>query len=189
MYPSYDYRVNTHVSTRLKGVLNNATVVRDTSILTYEDSSYFPQVGRVTAVYIDKLHNMAYRWDDTLNKYVPLNDDSSSSKIYVNTGMLVSADAPVQTNVLWIDISDSYFVKYYDGNMWRKSNLVMLCNPDDYKDNEWIIIPDETKPKPDDDSWIIIPDKDPNPCPPCEENNPPITSSNDDAWMVFPDDD
>ena len=162
MSSAYDYRVNTHVSTRLKGVLNNATVVRDTSVLTFEDASYFPQVGRVTAIYVDSTNNVAYRWNDTVNQYIPLDGNQTSSNIVVTTGIVISYEPPKETSILWVDSGDSGFLKYFDGNLWRKSNIILLCNPEDINNSEWITIPDSSTPTPPskDDEWITIPDSD-----------------------------
>lgn len=163
MNTPYDYRVNRHISSRLKGVLNNAVITRDSKVITYKDASAFPVTGRDGVLYIDDANNTIYRWNSVIGNYVPL-DSQPTPSLTVVTGITMSYDQPESTGILWVDMSDNNFIKYYDGTIWRRSNMILLCDPEDIDSNDWIIIPDnETEspedPEQSDDNWIIIPDE------------------------------
>ena len=129
----------------------------------------FPVTGTDNVVYIDGSNNMAYKWDNTIGAYSQLNI-SPDSAIHISTNLQMSSDPPSNTNCFWVDTNDNGFIKYYDGAIWRKSNLALLVDPSCIDKHKWILIPDPTDPEDngsndnEDNSessskWIVIPDE------------------------------
>ena len=50
----------------------------------FRDKSNFPAIGETSILYIATDENLLYRWDDTLNKYIQLDDTASINEIIGN---------------------------------------------------------------------------------------------------------
>ena len=54
------------------------------SNVIFRDKANFPAVGKTSILYIATDENLLYRWDDTLNKYIQLDDTASINEIIGN---------------------------------------------------------------------------------------------------------
>ena len=57
--------------------LANANVI-------FRNKANFPAVGETSILYIATDENLLYRWDDTLNKYIQLDDTANINEIVGN---------------------------------------------------------------------------------------------------------
>ena len=54
------------------------------SNVIFRDKANFPTQGDTSCLYIATDENLLYRWDDTLNKYIQLDDTASINEIIGN---------------------------------------------------------------------------------------------------------
>ena len=57
--------------------------IADSNVI-FRNKANFPAVGETSILYIATDENLLYRWDDTLNQYVQLDDTASINEIVGN---------------------------------------------------------------------------------------------------------
>lgn len=62
--------------------------ISEQKVKPYKSSAEFPGIGEADAIYVDKLHNTIYRWDDENTKYYRLAFDPEDTYI-INGGRSV----------------------------------------------------------------------------------------------------
>lgn len=62
----------------IRGEIDNA---KDSVVLEFGSHLNFPVIGKEKTIYIDKEHNMIYRWDEASLKYYKTGDDLSKISV------------------------------------------------------------------------------------------------------------